>query len=288
MSAALTRAARAYAAQLHWPVLPLTGKVPAIRGGRGYLDSTTDPEMIRAYWGRYPQANVGISCIGSGFVALDVDPRYGGDRTLVEIESRYGPLPHTVRQHTGGGGAHILFRAPPDFQPRGSIGDGIDVKWRGSIVVSPSVHPETSRRYSWAAGHHPLRTPLAALPAWLGRLLAPRIELLPVGQARPAIQEDVGWGPRPRYSRAALQRACDAIEGAPAGQQEHTLNRECYGIGRLIGAGLMPRQLAVDCLIHSGTMMIDAPGRRPWREREIQHKVFRAICKGELRPREVA
>lgn len=100
--------------------------------------------------------------------------------------------------------------------------------------------------------------------------------------------EFLGLNPRPRYSRAALQRACEAIERAPVGQQEPTLSCECYGIGRLIGAGLMPRKLAIDCLIHSGTMMTNAPGRRPWREREIQQKVVRAVCKGGLYPREVA
>jgi hypothetical protein len=257
---AVTRdAALAYAGQLCWPVLPLTGKVPAIRGGRGYLDATTDADTIWAYWGRYPHANVGVSCIGSGFVALDIDPRYGGDRTLAEIESRYGPLQHTVRQVTGGGGEHILFRAPRDFQARGSIGSGIDVKWRGSIVVSPSIHPDTGRRYTWAAGHHPLRTPLADQPAWLVDLLAPHIEPSPIGQARPVIEEDVGWGSRPWYSRAALQRACEAIEVAPVGQQDQTLNRECYGIGRLIGAGLMPRRLAIDCLVYHAVMMVTRP-----------------------------
>lgn len=68
-------AALAYARCLGWSVLPVRGKVPAIpkeeRGGRGYLDATTNPDTILAYWGRCPHANVAVSCIGSGFIALD-------------------------------------------------------------------------------------------------------------------------------------------------------------------------------------------------------------------------
>ncbi len=46
--------------------------------------------------------------------------------------------------------------------------------------------------------------------------------------------------------------------------------------------------LAVDCLIYSGTKMTNATGRRPWREREIQQTVVRAIRAGEQHPRELA
>jgi hypothetical protein len=71
------------------------------------------------------------------------------------------------------------------------------------------------------------------------------------------------------------------------GQQDRTLNREAYSIGRLIGAGFMPRALAIDCLVHHATLMPNARGRRPWRAREIQQKVVRAVREGELHPREV-
>ncbi len=292
MSALLLNAALAYAERLGWAVFPLRGKVPAISavepGGRGHLDATTNPETIREFWARHPRANIGVSCIASGFLALDCDPRHGGDRALAVIEGRYGLLPHTVRQITDGGGEHILFGLTGDIHPRGSLGRGIDVRYRGAITIAPSVHPERGRRYAWGPGHHPRDTPIAEPPAWLVDQLTPDAEPSPVGQARPAIEEDAGWGPRPWYSRAALRRACEAIEAAPVGEQDQTLNREAYSIGRLIGAGLMPCRLALDCLSYSATMMCNAPGRRRWRERELQQKVARAVREGEHRPREVA
>jgi Bifunctional DNA primase/polymerase, N-terminal len=164
-------AALAYAGLLGWPVFPLRGKVPAIPneepGGRGHLDAITNPEVIRDFWARYPGSNIGVSCIASGFLALDIDPRHGGDHTLAEIESRCGSLPRTVCQVSAGGGQHILFRETRDVHFRASIGRGVDVRYRGGITVSPSIHPETGRRYAWAPGHHPLETPVAEPPAWL-------------------------------------------------------------------------------------------------------------------------
>ena len=211
----LASAALAYSERLAWAVLPLRGKVPAIPKGRGYLDATTDPATISRWWREYPDANVGVSCIGSNLVVLDVDPRHGGDRTLAELEERHGILPQTIRQVTGSGGQHILFR-PVGDSPPGSLGKGIDVKWRGYIVTAPSVHPDTGRRYAWLPDHHPLRTPIAEMPAWLAELLSPPPPP-PVGHPRPVIEEEsVGWGPCPAYSRAALLSAYENIAGAEA------------------------------------------------------------------------
>jgi hypothetical protein len=216
MSIFLDRAL-AYAARLGWSVLPLRGKVPIIPGSRGYLDATTDPEVICEWWREYPDANVGVSCVASGIIALDVDPRNDRDRTLAEVEERHQRLPHTPRQSTGGGGEHILFRKPAIDRVRASAGRGLDVKLHGHLVVDPSI---TRRPYRWVKGHHPLRTPLAELPDWLaGIIIPPAPPPSPrSGSARSHIEEEVGWGPaKPRYARAALLSACEAVESAPWG-----------------------------------------------------------------------
>jgi hypothetical protein len=286
----LFAAARAYAERLGWAVLPQKGKIPAAprsRGGRGYLTATVDLASIEHLWREYPGANIGVSCVGSGFVALDIDVRYGGDETLRQLESAYGALPRTPRQITGGGGQHILFRPPAGFKPTSKLSAGIDVKWRGCITCSPSVHPDTGRSYRWQRDCHPLETPIAALPAWVADLTRPKVRPSPTATARPAIEEATGWGPYPRYSRRALEQACIAIERSPIGEQEKTLSGQAYSIGRLVGGGLMPRQLALDCLAYAGGLMLNASGRRPWQQHEIRSKVERALQAGECRPREV-
>ena len=176
-------------------------------------------------------------------------------------------LPPTVRQVTGSGGQHILFR-PVGDSPPGSLGKGIDVKWRGYIVTAPSVHPDTGRRYAWLPDLHPLKVRPAAMPQWLAELLSPPLPPpSSVGHPRPVIEEEsVGWGPYPAYSRAALLSAYENIACAPIGQQDVTLIREAFSIGTLVAAGAMPRTLAIDMLVDAGLQMTNAPGRRPWCE----------------------
>ena len=252
----LARAAITYAERLGWVVLPCRGKRPLT--GHGVHDASRDTETIVSWWREHPDANIGVACgTMSGVDVIDVDGD-AGRATLAEVEAAFGPLPVSPRQVTASGGLHLVFA----YDPARPIGNrvrcmaGIDTRSEGGyFIASPSRHPETGRSYRWHPEVHPLKLRPAPLSAWLGNLLAPPVELSPVGRSRPAIEEEVGWGPKPSYARAALQRACEAIEGAPIGQQAQTLNREAYSIGRLIGAGLMPRRLAADCLIYSGTRM---------------------------------
>jgi Bifunctional DNA primase/polymerase, N-terminal len=283
----LARAAIVYAERLGWAVLPCRGKRPLT--WHGVHDASRDIETI-ARWREHPDANVGVACgATSGIDVVDVDGE-AGRATLAEVEAACGPLPATPRQVTGSGGLHVIFA----YDPARPIGNrvrglpGIDTRSDGGyVVVSPSIHPN-GRRYRWDPDLHPLKVRPAAMPRWLAQPLMPAVDPSPVGQARPSIEEEAGWGPKPRYARAALQRACEAIEAAPIGQQDQTLNREAYSIGRLIGAGLMPRQLAIDCLVYHAKLMSNAPGRRPWREYEIIRKVAAAVHAGEQHPRAVS
>jgi hypothetical protein len=79
-------AALAYASR-GWPVFPVAsgGKVPAIKGGRGCNDATTDPATIREWWQRLPGANIGLACGPADLVVVDVDPRHAGDQSLATL-----------------------------------------------------------------------------------------------------------------------------------------------------------------------------------------------------------
>lgn len=174
----LLRAALAYADRLGWPVFPLLprGKdplVPRWRGGRGFLDATTDAAQIREWWTRTPLANIGIACDErSGLLVLDVDPRHGGDDELAELEAQHGELPVTPMGLTGGGGQHYAHRRAAGVGYRGKLAEGIDVKANGYIVAPPSIHPN-GQPYRWDCARHPLDTPLADPPAWvLERILS--------------------------------------------------------------------------------------------------------------------
>lgn len=86
------------------------GKHPMTPGG--LKSATTDPDQIRAWWGRCLDANIGIRTgPESGIWVLDVDGEKGSS-DLARLESKYGPLPETLVAETGGGGRHYFFAWP--------------------------------------------------------------------------------------------------------------------------------------------------------------------------------
>jgi putative DNA primase/helicase len=126
-------------AKLGWLVFPLAAgdKMPAIsreRGGRGFLDATTNVDAIERWWTDYPDANVGIAT-GRWLLVIDIDPR----KDSKWLESLHAlALPPTLTVKTWSGGWHLYFSMPPDS--RITIGanllPGIDWRGNGGYVVA--------------------------------------------------------------------------------------------------------------------------------------------------------
>lgn len=164
--------ALAYAA-LGWPVLSvvLGSKAPAV--AHGVKDATTEPDVIRRWFGSGDH-NIGIACgERSGFFVLDIDPRNGGDDALDALEAQHGALPETLTQRTGGGGRHLLFKWDARVR-RGKIADGIDVKKNGGyIVAEPSRTTSEYAFLDWEP-FDAAPPPIAGAPDWLLALLDDR------------------------------------------------------------------------------------------------------------------
>jgi putative DNA primase/helicase len=136
---------------------------------RGLKDATTAATQIRAWWDRWPDANIGIATGPAHLVVLDVDARHHGADTLAEMIADHGPLPLTPQAITGGGGQHFLFVNPNGHpvKSRNGIAPGLDIKSDGGyIVAAPSLHV-SKRRYEWEHSCHPATVPLAPAPDWL-------------------------------------------------------------------------------------------------------------------------
>ena len=132
----------------------------------GFKDATTNQKQIRPWWTDCPDANIGIPTGSrSGLIALDVDPRSGGDESLTALLAGR-KIPKTAKQLTGGGGQHFFFRDPGGIRC-GTLGPGLDVKSDGGyVIVAPSVH-HSGKRYRWAdKGAEALLAP-ADVPDWL-------------------------------------------------------------------------------------------------------------------------
>ncbi len=157
-----------------FPLAP-GSKVPAIPGGRGVHDATTDPATIRAWWAKYPNANIGIACGASGLVVLDVDVKHDalGMESWRDLLAEHGPaLGETVCAETPTKGMHFYYRAKGRLgNSTGKLGPGLDVRANGGYVAAaPSVTPEGS--YGWALGFGPHERALSDLPDCLAALLS--------------------------------------------------------------------------------------------------------------------
>src|SRR5450759_1847023 len=87
------------------------GKHP--RTKNGVHDATTNSSQIKKWWGKWPNANIGIAAGRvSDIIVIDIDPRHNGTKTLKILEAKFGPLPSTMTSHTGGGGEHRYFKYP--------------------------------------------------------------------------------------------------------------------------------------------------------------------------------
>lgn len=169
-----------------WPVLPLgeSGKLPKIpsahpegdpkRGrckgecgkpGHGVYDASTDASTVRAWWGKWPDANIGGSMLGR--LGVDLDPHHGSRQTCAELTAQGHELPPT-RHHLGGqhpeGRSHHLIYSLNGHRPNrlsgdNKLGTGIDIKaGPGSyLVLPPSRYPD--------GGHYEVALDVEELPA---------------------------------------------------------------------------------------------------------------------------
>lgn len=120
----------------------------------GHNDATTDEDTIRDWWTRDPDAGIGLSLAASGLLAVDIDPRNGGWKSLAEIEAKHGKLLSSCIAKTQGGGEHRLFLADPTMTVPGKLAPGIDLKHNGYICVEGTRGPDGE--YRWLPGTSPL------------------------------------------------------------------------------------------------------------------------------------
>jgi hypothetical protein len=162
-----------------WRVVPIPTGYKYPKGiAEWETKATTDPERIRRYYAANPTHGVGIATgPASGLFVIDIDPRDGGDDSLVALEARYGRLPDTVEAITGGNGRHIYLRWPETGEihnsASGVLGVGIDVRGiNGQVLAAPTIHPTTGQAYQWDIEHDPMSgQAVADAPQWLIDLL---------------------------------------------------------------------------------------------------------------------
>lgn len=122
----------------------------------GHKDASLDPNVIMDWWGKFPEAKVGVACGKSGIIVADIDTKNGVDGWS-SLDEAWLDLGEPYSYETGTGGSHLVYRVPeglnlaPHVNYRGM--KGVDVRAGESWVL-------------WAGGV-PAREELNEAPQWL-------------------------------------------------------------------------------------------------------------------------
>lgn len=245
----LGEAASVYAAA-GIPVFPCAPGQKRPLTEHGFQDATTDPVQVAAWWGRYPEANIGIPT-GTVVDVLDVDVHATGTgypilRTL-QREGLIGGWGQAVRSPSGG--LHLYYPTDLDRQ-RGSWSRGrahVDFRGSGGYIIAPPSTVTTShggRRYETIAhGRNPRPVDADAIRELLTP--EPARTLHPAGSAalreRP-VEQLAGWVaalPEGNRNAGLFWAACRLAEAGLPEPDTHTILETAA-----TAAGLEPQEIA--------------------------------------------
>lgn len=279
----LLDAALSYAAR-GWRVLPLheirdgnctcgsatcgksAGKHPRIKTGKEHEAASTDEATIRAWWARWPSANVGIVTGPlSDLVVLDVDGD-DGLANLALLQEQIGPMPPAVCSQTGSGGYHYLFRHPGKdhrvVNRAHALAPCLDIRGNGGLFVLPPSRHYSGNEYHWVVA--PDAVPIAEF-AWLGKALE-------WAESQRVVRQTtiVGAPVAPQDRTSLLRRASAYLAKLPesiSGNGGHaalwtatlSLSRG-FGLASSDVLGLLAGEFNPRC-------------KPPWSRRELKHKI---------------
>lgn len=214
----------------------------------GFHDASADEEQVKAWWSKWPTANIGLPT-GHDFDVVDID---GAAQEWTEFTAANKMPEHHGVAMSGraAGGFHYYCR--PGGQktvPSGKNGlpKGVEIKGHGGYVVAPPSMHVSGTAYRWIKelsadvhGEEPW-------PQWYARITAKperpkeRIEFTPLA----SVSDDRAS----RYGAAVLTKACDLVLHAGEGGRWNGLAREAVPLAaRAVAGGCLDRATAIRAL----------------------------------------
>lgn len=246
-------------------VFPVRGKVPTV--ARGVHAASNVETRVRSMFRTVSCDGLAIACghplrSGGTLMVLDVDPP-GGTDTLAGLEAEFGTLPVTRTHRTPRGGTHHLFRSPEPMPCKVGFQPNLDIRGKGGFVVSP---PSPGYRVETLA-------PVADAPEWLLEMIRPKPRPThETGDESPQVScEITDW-----YVDVVLRREVAAVETAPEGTRNATLNRAAFALARFVADGKASAYDITRCLAAAATraglgeVEIERTIRSAFRAREVR------------------
>lgn len=241
-------------ARLGLPIIPLRGKVPAIRRWQEYFANAVN---VR-FWFGTKGCNIGLRTGESGYIVLDTDTPDA--EQWVKTHCEESPM----QVLTGRGARHHYYGRPPDEEIRNRQGlrgiDGLDVRGHGGyIVVPPSIHPDTGKAYAWMGDFLPPEGLPRFSPAWIYRQTRLCVQSVMVGEIDPEHLLDRG--------RLYVAKFDEAVSGHGG----HTTTfKSALKIVRFVN---FDPQLAWQLMLHYNATRC----KPPWDEKALRHKLEDAL-----------
>ena len=138
------------------------GKAPLTP--HGIRDATTDPDQIKAWWKKWPKANIAIGLKEAGLLVVAPD-----STDALDAFKEKGLTTTFVVQSGGGAGHYHFYYRKPDGCPNYRINrpGEYDIQSDGYMVAPPSLH-QSGRHYQWI---DPSDATLPDAPAWAQLLI---------------------------------------------------------------------------------------------------------------------
>lgn len=234
----------------------------SIEGSGWPMKASCDPEQIRAWWARWPNALIGMAPGWAGGYVVDLDPK---GEAVEAVEARLaeaigGPLPRGPRTITQSGGRHLWFRRPDGAHwPNDPPGlKNIDIRCDGGYVILPPSRLANGNAYAWEGGVPFDAATAPEVPPALLKLIADRkahrhdgeAPFAPreSGPARVLASDRPGEEAKRRYARAALDRIAADLARAQPGQRGTELYAAACALGRFMAAGAISEREALAAL----------------------------------------
>jgi hypothetical protein len=198
----------------------------------GFKDAARDPNVIRAWWRRWPHADPAWALPNTVVVVdLDVKHHKNGIADFVRLEGCDPRDVLTPSATTPSGGLQLFYDAAgKTYQNQVALGgSGIDTRAIAGYVILPAGN---GREWVRQLGS----TPMLPAPSWLDCAL--KRERPPVNFFNPYPPSCSSSFPSERnLALRFLERACALIIAARLGARDETRHRQCFLIGALIKDG---------------------------------------------------
>jgi hypothetical protein len=235
------------------------GKHP--RTLHGLHDASCDESQIIDWWGKWPNANIGVKAgIDSKMWVLDADLPEGPG----EVERMN--LPETLKQQTGSGGFQYFFHwnGTDIRNSTKKVAPGVDVRGQGGYVIVPPSNHISGGNYKWLN-----KNKIVDAPEWLKE----KVKHIEAAPPKPTINPDIT-----PYAQKALAGEITNVSCACEGTRNEQLYSSTRCLAQLAAGGEISESTVRTAMLATATLT-------GLGEREARNTIDSAFKKGFEKPR---